>query len=193
MYPVAYGNQALIADSLGTLYFIDPQNDAIADKLATKATQPFETGVYIDGKLGFFAGRLGDVACVDLDSRAIRWQRKIETSGNSSFVYDIQDAGQWIGLYSRGRFYLLAKNTGEQLPFVAGNLSARPCLDGKRLFAPMSSGEVVEYSLPAGSTVRSLGIGASISSIIPIPGQPLRLAIGLKDGTLLLYNPEGEK
>jgi hypothetical protein len=57
----------------------------------------------------------------------------------------------------------------------------------------MSSGEVVEYSLPAGSTVRSLGIGASISSIIPIPGQPLRLAIGLKDGTLLLYNPEGEK
>jgi hypothetical protein len=193
MYPVAYGNRAILADSFGTVYFVDPESCTIDGKIGTKVSQPFETGILVDGNRGYFVGRRGDVACVDLDKRSLVWQKKIDASSSSGFLYDIQDAGSLIGLYARGRLYLLSKANGEPAGGVIGNLSARPYVDARRVYAPTVAGEILEYSLPGASVTRSLKIGAPITSILAIPEPLPSLAIGLKDGTLLLYNPEGEK
>lgn len=193
MYPVPYGNKAILADSFGTVYFVDPESGSIEGKVGTKVSQPFETGILVDGNRGYFVGRRGDVACVDLDKRSLVWQKRIDASSSSGFLYDIQDAGSLIGLYARGRLYLLSKANGEPAAGVIGSLSARPYVDARRVYAPTTAGEVVEYSLPGAAPTRSFKIGAPITSILAIPEPVPSLAIGLKDGTLVLYNPEGEK
>jgi outer membrane protein assembly factor BamB len=190
MFPVVYGNRVLIADAMGTVYFIDPQNAVIESSVPTKAGQPYETGFLVDGNRGYFAGRSGNVVCIDLDKRSIVWQRKIEAA---TFLDDVQDAGGLVGLYSKGRFYFLSKSSGDLSPVVIGNLAARPCVDGSRAYAPTSSGEIVEYSLPSGERKRTLSVGGSISSVAMLPGPLAVLAIGMNDGTLMLYNPEGER
>jgi Uncharacterized protein conserved in bacteria len=191
MYPTEYGNRLLLADSFGAVNFIDPQNRVVEEKVATKVVQSFETGFLIDGSRGFFAGRLGDVACLDLDKRKVLWQSKVEAGGGAAFLYDIQDGGSLLGLYSRGRMYFLSKASGAQLPTVIGNLSGRPWLDSRRAYAPTSEGDIVEYALPAVEAKRTLKVGGSIVSIALVPTPIPTLAVGLKDGTLVLCNPEG--
>jgi hypothetical protein len=121
------------------------------------------------------------------------WQSKIQASNGSTFLYDIQDCGSLLGLYSRGRMYFLTKDKGAPAASVIGDLSARPWADGHRLLAPTTGGVIVEYSLPGVQAMRSLAIGGAIASIAPIPTPLPLLAVGLKDGTLVLYNPEGER
>jgi Uncharacterized protein conserved in bacteria len=193
MYPVAYGNRAILADAYGTVYFIDPQNAVVESKLPTKAEQPFETGILVDGARGYLVGRLGDLACIDLDKKTLLWQKKQIAGSGATFIHDIQDAGSYIALYSRGRLYLVEKATGEVAPNVIGNLAARPYVDASRILAPTNGGDVAEYLLPSLELRRSVHIGGPIASVLPISEPMPALAVGLGDGTIVIYNPEGEK
>lgn len=51
----------------------------------------------------------------------------------------------------------------------------------------------MEYALPGGEMRRSFRIGGSISSVMPVADPIPALAIGLRDGSIVIYNPEGEK
>gem|GEM_PF-6569009 len=190
MYPVVYGNRAVIADARGSVYFVDPQSASIEASVQTKAVQPFETGFLVDGNRGYFAGRSGNVACIDLDKRSVVWEKKVDSA---SFLSDIQDAGSLIGLYSKGRLYLLSKATGDLSPVVIGNLAARPYVDGSRVYAPTVSGDIVEYALPSGERKKSISVGGPISAVTVLPGPSVVVAVGMKDGTLALFNPGGER
>jgi outer membrane protein assembly factor BamB len=189
MTPAVYNGKLLIVNQEGLFMVIDPATEKVVQRIATKAVQPVALEIDTLDSRAYFAGRKGQVVCIDLDAGEVAWQRKLE-------------AGKDIGIY-----HDLEAVPGAVFIFADKSIYGFSLADGSPLFAPIRgvSSPPLYYALPSllyyGSTGGEL-IAADTSGRIRkrlkvkgnITTRPYwdngNLIVGTDSGELMIINPD---
>ena len=189
MTPAVYNGKLLIVNQEGLFMVIDPTTEKVVQRIATKAVQPVALKIDTLDNRAYFAGRKGQVVCVDLEAGEVAWQRKLE-------------AGKDIGI-----FHDLEAALGGVFAFADKSIYGFSLADGSPLFAPIRgvSSPPLYYALPSllyyGSTSGEL-IAADTSGRIRkrlkvkgnITTRPYwdngNLIVGTDSGELMVINPD---
>jgi len=189
MTPAVYNGKLLIVNQEGLFMVIDPSTEKAVQRIYTKAVQPVALKIDTLDNRAYFAGRKGQVVCIDLDAGEVAWERKLE-------------AGKDIGIY-----HDLEAVPGGVFAFADKSIYGFSLADGSPLFAPIrgASSPPLYYALPSllyyGSTSGEL-IAADTSGRIRkrlkvkgnITTRPYwengNLIVGTDSGELMIINPD---
>lgn len=189
MTPAVYNKKLLIVNQVGVFMVIDPATEKVVRRISTKAVQPVALKIDTLDNRAYFAGRKGQVVCVDLEAGKVAWERKLE-------------AGKDIGIY-----HDLEVAPGGVFAFADKSIYGFSLADGSPLFAPIrgASSPPLYYAPPSllyyGSTSGEL-IAADTSGRIRkrlkvkgnITTRPYQdngnLIVGSDSGELMIINPD---
>lgn len=189
MTPAVYNGKLLIVNQEGLFMVIDPTTEKVVQRIATKAVQPVALKIDTLDNRAYFAGRKGQVVCVDLEAGEVAWQRKLEAGKDIGIFHDLETA--LAGVFA----------------FADKSIYGFSLADGSPLFAPIRgvSSPPLYYALPSllyyGSTSGEL-IAADTSGRIRkrlkvkgnITTRPYwdngNLIVGTDSGELMVINPD---
>ncbi len=191
MSPGIYGNSVLIADQQGS--FLIFENGTVQTTIPTGAVQPVALAVSVNGSRAVFSGRKGTVVCIDLTSRTVLWEQKLSDE-NVSVTSDIALGNRGAYVFGRdGAIYGLDLDSGSSLFAPIRGASAPPLyLAGQdQIVYGTGDNKLIFAAAATGKTVKSLTIESTVSSRpVLIPGDTL-IAVGTRQGQLLLIEPAG--
>ncbi len=191
MSPGIYQGSVLIADQEGNFLII--KDGTVQASIATDAVMPVALAVSVKGNKAVFSGRKGNVVCIDLSSQSVLWQQKISDE-NVSVTADIALGSRGAYIFGRdGAIYGLNLNDGSSLFAPIRGASAPPLyLPGKdQIVYGTGDNKLIFAAAATGKTIKSLAIQSTVSSRPAlIPGDSL-IAVGTRQGQLLLIEPAG--
>ena len=129
MTPAVWGGKLLIANQEGILFIIDPGTGELLEEIPTSAGQVVGSSIFIDGNRAIFAGRQGDLVCVDLAKRREVWNVRVPQE-NALIVHNPVGEHGNIFLYSRNTIFGYTIRDGTPL-FTPIEGAATPPVVGK--------------------------------------------------------------
>ncbi|MCK4542670.1 MAG: FecR domain-containing protein, partial [Spirochaetales bacterium] len=114
MTPAVWGGKLLIANQEGILFIIDPGTGELLEEIPTSAGQVVGSSIFIDGNRAIFAGRQGDLVCVDLAKRREIWNVRIPQD-NALVVHSPVGEHGNVFLYSRNTIFGYTIRDGTRL------------------------------------------------------------------------------
>jgi outer membrane protein assembly factor BamB len=187
MTPMAFGKWLLIVNTKGLLLLVDEEGnyDSI---IPTGAFVQAAVAGLVDGNTAYLAGSDGSAAAIDLDSRGVRWERKLPGEEDSSVYQDIQVEEEGLYILSMGMLHGLSRETGEPLFEPVGGLSAPPLVDNRWIYYGTQDRRFVVADNTTGE----------VSGILPletrITTRPRsfngRILAGTDSGSLLVIDPQ---
>ncbi|MBA7524302.1 Outer membrane protein assembly factor BamB [subsurface metagenome] len=189
MTPAVYNGKLLIVNQQGVFMVIDPATEKVVQRIATKAVQPVALKINTLDNRAYFAGRKGQVVCIDLDAGEVAWERKLEAGKDIGIYHDLEAVPDGVFAFADKSIY------GFSLA------------DGSLLFAPIrdASSPPLYYALPSllyyGSTGGELiaaDTGGRIRKRLKVKGnittRPFwdngNLIVGTDSGELMIINPD---
>lgn len=189
MTPAVYNGKLLIVNQEGLFMIIDPATEKVVQRIATKAVQPVALKIDTLDNRAYFAGRKGQVVCIDLDAGGVAWERKLEAGKDIGIYHDLEAVPDGVFAFADKSIY------GFSLA------------DGSPLFAPIrgASSPPLYYALPSllyyGSTGGELIVADTSGRIrkrLEVKGnittRPYwdngNLIVGTDSGELMIINPD---
>lgn len=192
MSPGIYRDMILIADQEGTFLMIGA-GGRLETSIPTGALQPLAQAVSVHDDRAVFSGRRGDVVCLDLQKRAVIWEKSLGDTG-VAIATDIAVGDSGIYPYGMdGTIYGLDPDDGTEL-FTPIRGAATPplILDGSRQFVyGTRDRKLIIAAADTGTTSKSLDLPEQASTRpVIIPGDSL-IALGTREGHVILIEPAG--
>ena len=192
MSPGIYRDMVLIADQEGALQIFDSLGSLEAT-IPTGALQPLAQAVSVHDDIAVFSGRRGEVVCVDLQKRAVIWKKSLGNTG-VAVASDIAVSDSGIYPYGMdGTIYGLDRDNGSELFAPIRGATTPPSLvnRGRQFVYGTRDRKLIIADADTGTSIRSLELQEQASTQpIMIPGDSL-IAIGTRQGTVILIEPEG--
>jgi outer membrane protein assembly factor BamB len=189
--PAVYLDTVLIADQYGTLLGFDSRG-TVVQEIPTNAVQPLALAVSVHKDRAVFSGRRGVVVCVNLENDSVLWEQKLGNTGvNVTSDITVSDSGLFV--YGRdGTIYGLDWDNGEALfTPIRGAATPPSVIGGGQFVYGTRDRKLVIAEADSGATIKSLTIGEQLSARpVLIPGDSL-IAVGTRQGTVMLIEPEG--
>ncbi len=188
--PLFYKGKLFVPDQLGKVHVLDGASGAEEAVIETQALQPVALAIQAIGNVGYFSGRRGAIAAIDLEARKVLWQSKIEDPQAQVF-HDLSCSDAGIFVFSRNNLYCFDPKVGRSLFSPITEVSSPPILRGDLLYFGTLKGAFIQRDLKSGIT-RTVDIQGKASSR-PIGIGNEYLAVGTESGEVVVLNPKGFK
>lgn len=188
MTPAVWKNKILTVDQNGTFLIIDAASGEVVTSIPTSGIQPIALSITIQDNLALFSGRKGDVVCINLETAAVVWERRLASS--SVQVYsDIVCSRSGAYVYAEGSVYALDLRDGSPLFDPLNHITAPPALIGRTLVCGSGDNRLLLIDSSRGTILKDLDIRGTVST------RPVELngviAVGTSEGKLIVINPDG--
>jgi len=171
--PLASGQMLYLASAAGTFYIIDRGKASIAASIKTSAYQPIATVPAIADNSAFFVDRKGSVVCVDLNTRSVAWQKRLDATKSLNVFQDPVVSGPGIYVYAKSTIYALSKKTGERLFDPIAGVSSTPIAAAGCLWFGTRDGKIVAADTNDGKIKWSRSIPGMASGVPTEAGKTL--------------------
>ncbi len=183
----AVGNRLVTADQQGSVLIVDADSGSVITTISTGMTQPVALAPAVAGNnTAYLVGRRGTAVAVDVTAGSVLWEAAVP-GGRGSFV-DPVVAGEVVYVLDRNDLYALSRADGSLL-YSIKNVAGMPAVIGSSAYTPLESGVLQVVQVSSGRVVRSLNLPGAAAGGVAVVGR--RLAVGLRDGRVVIVHPEG--
>ncbi len=188
MTPAIWQNKIVIADIEGTVNIINPAAKTIEASIKTSAVQPIALSITISGNTGYFADRNGTVVAVDLNSKKVLWESKINDPKPNVFTNLSYGSGN-IFAYTGSKIFTFNMQTGKEA-FASIESTCAPAYNSGKIYYGNSSGSLIEANAETGKTIRITRINNGNITTLPLFAAN-KIIAGTSTGKILILNPAG--
>ncbi len=187
MSPTAWGERVVIANQTGQLCILNPSSGTVEARIDTGAVQPIAMAAAIYRDRAYFAGRKGQVVCVDLPGRRKLWEATLASQSQGVFQ-DLQAGPEGVFVFSEETLYGFALYDGKQLFKPIESVSS-PALyveeDHQLYFGTLNKTLMVADA--QGYIKKALSLEAAVTTR-PLLSEGL-LLVGTDTGEVIEINP----
>ena len=184
MTPALWNNQIVLADQRGVLLFIDPVSKTITRSLPTSSTQSIGQALSINGNVGVFSGRRGEVTAVNLQKNEILWEHKLAEGSSVRVHSDVLIHNNGVYVYGSNVLYALNLNSGTILFSPVQGVSAPPQIVNGTLYLCRDDGTITLHNPGSGVQIGKFELG-EVSTVRPAGSGPFVVAAGRENVFLL--------
>lgn len=189
MTPAVYNGKLLIVNQEGLFMVIDPATEKVVQRIATKAVQPVALKIDTLDNRAYFAGRKGQVVCVDLEAGEVAWQRKLEAGKDIGIFHDLEAVPDGVFVFADKSIYGFSLADGSPLFAPIRGVSSPPLYYAlpSLLYYGSTSGELIAADT-SGRIRKRLKVKGNITT------RPYwdngNLIVGTDSGELMVINPD---
>jgi outer membrane protein assembly factor BamB len=180
------GERLVTADQQGAVLIVDADSGSVTTTISTGMTQPVALAPAVAGNTAYLVGRRGTAVAVDVTAGTVLWETTVP-GGRGSFV-DPVVAGDVVYVLDRNDLYALSRADGSVL-YSIENAAGMPAVIGGSAYTPLESGVLQAVQVSSGRVGRSLNLPGPAAGGVAVVGR--RLAVGLRDGRVVIVHPEG--
>ncbi len=187
MTPVVYKGKIYIVNLTGELVSMDVQSGAPDPQpLKTQAFGPIAIPISVSQGRAYFCGRKGMLVCVDLNSKSIVWQKKLDPNSNIYPHQEIIALEKAVYIYAADKIYAFSAANGRALFRPLPHVTAPPLYLNGRLYYSRNDGTLVIADAMTGNVQRLIKIDARIGCR-PLVGDK-QLILATDQGEILLVS-----
>jgi len=187
MTPVVYKGKIYIVNLTGELVSMDLQSGAPDPQpLKTQAFGPIAIPISVSQGRAYFCGRKGMLVCVDLNSKSIVWQKKLDPNSNIYPHQEIIALEKAVYIYAADKIYAFSAANGRALFRPLPHVTAPPLYLNGRLYYSRNDGTLVIADAMTGNVQRLIKIDARIGCR-PLVGDK-QLILATDQGEILLVS-----